>query len=189
MPEPNPTPQPAEPINDREPPVLTPAMRVSPRTMRWRYFGVGMSFAILCAIVVFIAQYEPVSQKKYYPQCGFKMATGLDCPGCGGLRCVHALTRGRLGQAMQFHCGFVLCLPIFLYLVGLWIRDWRRDGLMPVPFSSTEAIRPMSWIAIIIVGYGLLRLIPVAPFKWLAIPEMDANETNATGPASPNPPK
>ena len=89
MPEPDPSLPPQEPISDREPPVLIPAMRVSARTMRWRYLGVGTGFVILCALVFFVARHEPVSQKQYYPQCGFKKATGLDCPGCGGLRSVH----------------------------------------------------------------------------------------------------
>ena len=189
MPEPDPPLPPQEPISDREPPVLTPAMRVSARTMRWRYFGVGTGFVILCALVFFIARHEPVSQKQYYPQCGFKKATGLDCPGCGGLRSVHALAQGNIGQAIRFHGGFVLILPIVVYLLALWIRDWRRDGVMPVPLATVEANRPLSWVAILIVAYGLLRLIPVPPFSWLAIPEMDNNETNATAPAAPKPPK
>ena len=189
MPEPDPPLPPQEPISDREPPVLTPAMRVSARTMRWRYFGVGTGFVILCALVFFIARHEPVSQKQYYPQCGFKKATGLDCPGCGGLRSVHALAQGNIGQAIRFHGGFVLSLPIVVYLLALWIRDWRRDGVMPVPLGTVEANRPLSWVAILIVAYGLLRLIPVPPFSWLAIPEMDNNETNATAAAAPKPPK
>jgi len=94
----------------------------------------------------------------------------LDCPGCGGLRATHALTHGRLLAAFQFHPGYILSLPIFGFLIFLWLREWRRRGKMPVPLAQAECNQPLVWIAVIFIALGVVRNIPVKPFNWLASP-------------------
>ncbi|MDP9193108.1 MAG: DUF2752 domain-containing protein [Acidobacteriota bacterium] len=39
----------------------------------------------------------------FYPQCVFKQASGLDCPGCGTTRALHALLHGRFGEALRLN--------------------------------------------------------------------------------------
>lgn len=39
----------------------------------------------------------------FYPQCVFHQLTGLDCPGCGITRALHALLHGRVGEAFRFN--------------------------------------------------------------------------------------
>ena len=124
----------------------------------------------MIALVYFIARYEPVENKQYYPQCGFKQATGYDCPGCGGLRATHAFTHGRVIEAFRFHPGFVLSLPIVVYLFVLWIREWRCIGEMPVPLVQPECNLPLIWIAVLFLSLGIVRNIPTPPFTWLTIP-------------------
>ena len=46
--------------------------------------------------------YPPVTSG-FYPQCVFRQATGLDCPGCGITRALHALLHGRVGEAFRFN--------------------------------------------------------------------------------------
>ena len=125
---------------------------------------------MVLAAVVFVYLYEPVSNQQYYPQCGFKLATGLDCPGCGGLRSVHAITHGRPIAAFRFHPAVLLSVPFAVYLFGLWLREWRRHGEMPVPLAQAECNQPLIWIAVIFIALGVVRNIPVKPFSWLASP-------------------
>ena len=51
-----------------------------------------------------------------YPQCVFHRMTGLDCPGCGSLRALHALLHGDFAAALHFNAFLVLSLPL---LAGL----------------------------------------------------------------------
>ena len=39
-----------------------------------------LALTAFVSAVVFVARYEPVANKQYYPQCGFKETTGFDCP-------------------------------------------------------------------------------------------------------------
>ncbi|MBL68774.1 MAG: hypothetical protein CMO74_10070 [Verrucomicrobiales bacterium] len=97
------------------PPVLKP----SP----WRRWAWALVVIPVGLAVWLLGANDPV-ETKIYPPCGFHKATGLLCPGCGGLRSTHHLANGRLGQAFQNHPGFVLALPFLLPLVSVWI--WHR---------------------------------------------------------------
>jgi hypothetical protein len=172
MPEmPEDTPQP-------EPPFLTESAprRPRPDKAKWLAFAV---IALVLAAVVFVFLYEPVKNKQYYPQCGFKRVTGLDCPGCGGLRSVHAITNGRPVAAFRNHPALVLSLPILVYIFGLWVREWRQTGVLPIPLASTSSNRPLIWIAVLFVSVGVIRLIPVKPFSWLATPPIKTEQPAA----------
>jgi hypothetical protein len=161
-----------------EPPLLTEAAprRPRPGKTKWLAFAV---IALVLAAVVFVYQYEPVANKQFYPQCGFKRMTGLDCPGCGGLRSVHAITNGRPVAAFRNHPALVLSLPILVFMFGLWLREWRQTGELPIPLASTSCNRPLIWIAVLFVAIGVIRLIPVKPFSWLATPPIHTEQPGA----------
>ena len=141
-----------------------------PKRKGWWKLLPAAVVAALVGAVYFVAQYEPVANKQYYPQCQFKQNTGLDCPGCGGLRATHAITNGRLKEAFRFHPGFVLSLPILGYLFVLWIGEWRRIGEMPIPCTQPECNRPLIVIAVLFISFGIVRNIPIKPFSSLKIP-------------------
>lgn len=63
---------------------------------------------IACALVLMLAgawvlYTFPPATTPFYPKCLFKQATGLDCPGCGTTRALHALLHGRVGEAFRFN--------------------------------------------------------------------------------------
>lgn len=45
----------------------------------------------------------PPATTTFYPQCMFRVATGLECPGCGTTRALHALLHLRVGEAFALN--------------------------------------------------------------------------------------
>ncbi len=54
------------------------------------------------------------------PHCLFKVATGLPCPGCGGLRAFSLLAEGRVCEALWLNPLSVLLMG-FLAVSVLWL--------------------------------------------------------------------
>lgn len=87
------------------------------------------------------------------PGCIFHGLTHLPCLGCGGTRCVRALTQFNFVDAFKFHpaffIAFVLAILWTLYSVIFWLR---RDTLR-LRFSIKEDQRnKLTLLAIIFVG-------------------------------------
>ena len=118
------------------------------------WLWVGITAALLAAVVLFF--FNP-SQHGFYPRCFFKMATGLDCPGCGGLRATHQLLHGHLRAAFAFNPLFVAALPFAAFFAArAALEQWtgrKRPRLIPM----TAAV----WIcAGLVVAFGVLRNLP-----------------------------
>jgi hypothetical protein len=102
-----------------------------------------------------------------YPQCWFHTVTGWLCPGCGSLRALHALLHGRVIQALQANALLVLALLVF---AGFFLSHKPR-GLNPALIMNdlTRQLRPVHgwWVIGLLLGFGLLRNLPMTPFCWL----------------------
>lgn len=66
-------------------------------------------------------------------RCPFKLVTGLQCPGCGGQRALHALTQGHLREAIGYNLFLVYAAPYALALVAA--------NLMPEGKARSKALR------------------------------------------------
>jgi len=105
----------------------------------------------------------------HYPLCPTKYLTGWDCPGCGGLRSVHALMHGDVVGALDHNALVVLLLiPV---AVALWIRSvvmaWRGA---PPPEKDPWWTRPaVVWTGIALFAvFTVLRNVSGVPaFAWL----------------------
>lgn len=78
---------------------------------------------ILLAIggIIFFT-FDP-SGSALFPKCPFLMLTGLQCPGCGSQRAIHALLHLDIGSALHYNALLVLSLPlVFVLLYGEWKR-------------------------------------------------------------------
>ena len=66
---------------------------------------------------------------KKRPKCIFYMLTGLECPGCGSQRALHALMHLRVAEAFRHNALLVSALPfLVLYASASIFRD-RVPGL------------------------------------------------------------
>ena len=61
-----------------------------------------------------------------FPRCTFHAWTGLQCPGCGGLRATHELLHGNVANAWQFNPLLVAALPLVAWSVlALLLERWH----------------------------------------------------------------
>ena len=86
-----------------------PSQEVPTRFQRmlWPSIGVGVTLAT----TAYVRQVDP-NQPGHYLPCPLKFVTGIDCPACGGLRCVHSLTNGDIVGALDHNALAVVVLPL-----------------------------------------------------------------------------
>lgn len=109
---------------------------------RTRYAAVGAGVA-LAGGLAYTGLADPHRPGFLYPGCPFKMLTGWNCPGCGGLRMTHDVLHGDLSAAVVDNVFLLLGLPMLA--VWLLVR-WRRgERLLPVPLMVTVGIAALVW--------------------------------------------
>ncbi|MFJ9691918.1 DUF2752 domain-containing protein [Kitasatospora sp. NPDC101183] len=115
------------------------------------------ALAAVAAPTAYIARVDPNSPG-HYPDCPFLVATGWWCPGCGGLRCVHALARGDLTTALHDNAAAVL---LFAVLAVLWLR-WAWAALTGgAPPRAAVGARRWVLIGLLLLVFTAVRNLPV----------------------------
>ena len=121
------------------------------------FFG-GLALAALLHVA------DPAATS--FPVCPFYAITGLYCPGCGTLRCLHALLHADLRSAFGFNAVTVLLTPML-------VVAWLSVGIAGIggrhPPRLWSAPRWTGWaIAGGVTLFWILRNVPLAPFSWMA---------------------
>jgi hypothetical protein len=133
--------------------VASPAIPIqSGRSVIFVLIGLAAGLAAAAGLFFF----DP-SQHAFYPRCFFKMMTGLDCPGCGGLRATHQLLHGHIRAAFALNPLFIAAIPVaaFFSFRALFERITRRTSRRFL--SHTTAV----WICgILVIVFGVLRNLP-----------------------------
>lgn len=86
------------------PPVLTSA----PKAKGWRRLAFGL--AVVGGLLAVWS--NPPAGQFYYPRCQFYALTGLQCPGCGATRALHAILHGRWAAAWHYNALAVSAIPV-----------------------------------------------------------------------------
>ncbi|HEY6794547.1 MAG TPA: DUF2752 domain-containing protein [Kineosporiaceae bacterium] len=126
-----------------------------------RLFGPGLVGVVGAAGVLLVTLVDP-EQPGHYPVCPTLALTGVYCPGCGGLRALHALTHGEPGLALHRNPVVVLALPFVVWGYLAWVRRRALDRTatwLPSPALTS------SLVALLAV-FTVLRNLP--GFTWLA---------------------
>ncbi|MCC2589387.1 DUF2752 domain-containing protein [Chryseobacterium sp. MFBS3-17] len=76
-------------------------------TRRYLYFSVSVVVFILGLLYFF----NNPADSAWFPKCPFLSVTGLQCPGCGSQRAVHALMHLRVGEAFAHNPLLVSAVP------------------------------------------------------------------------------
>lgn len=127
-------------------------------TPRRRYIWWVMAGVVaLVSLSAFVLYRFNPEQTGYYPRCMFHVWTGLDCPGCGGLRAAHQLLHGNFGAAFSFNPLLVTLAPAAA-LLAVWtaLARWRRQR-QPRVLQNPK----VAWaLAVAVIAFGVLRNIP-----------------------------
>ena len=86
-------------------------------------------FSTIAAVVVFAgvataALLDPEAVS-WFPKCPLHALTGLDCPGCGTARAVHAAAHGDFRSAIRFNAILVVAVPFLVAIVAK--PQWARS--------------------------------------------------------------
>ncbi len=127
---------------------------------RWhRWVWLVLAIALL-PVLILLFSFNP-AHHGFYPMCVFYRVTGLQCPGCGGLRAAHHLLHGEIITAFRFNQLFVLALPV-LAVIGVR-RMIRGEIAKPIP-PRTQA--RWAWISfVILLLFWIVRNLPLEVFK------------------------
>lgn len=145
------------------PPVIGPGSARLPRR-RVGALWVGM-WVVALGAAAWLLYWFPPDRYGFYPRCWLHELTGLQCPGCGGLRAVHRLLHGQLAAAWRLN-------PL-VYVVGGWGVSWavarwagRWVGRRWADFFQCPA---WGW-GLLVLGlvFGILRNVPLAALAGLS---------------------
>jgi hypothetical protein len=103
-------------------------------------------------------------QSGSYLFCPWLVLTGTFCPGCGGLRAVHDLTRGDLAAAASSNILLVGALPLLLLWWSRWFLDRWRGVRRTV--HQRRAVLGAVVFGLVSLLYWVVRNLP--GLEWLA---------------------
>jgi len=131
-------------------------MRAPPVLSSRRVFGFAAALLAAAAAVAVLYLFDPATAG-FYPVCMLHQLTGLQCPGCGGLRAAHELTHGHIAAAWRLNPLVVALAPVALWL-GL--REAARTFIgRQWPGLVTRPV--FAWLlAGAVVLFGILRNVP-----------------------------
>ncbi|MGH3725557.1 MAG: DUF2752 domain-containing protein [Mycobacterium sp.] len=110
---------------------------------------------------------DPTTPGGVLPVCPFKALTGLDCPGCGGLRMVYSLMHGDVLGALRYNAVALVALGFLAVCFVAWTRSrWRGEVDWNPPWIR-------GWVPtvtlVVFVAWFVVRMIPIAPFTALRV--------------------
>lgn len=122
----------------------------------------------LAAGAVLVASFDPSAPGSRFPACAFHATTGLWCPGCGLTRATHHLLTGDPAAALATN---VFTPFVLVAIAASWLVWTLRSFGRTVPAVAAPP-RVRRWAGpltiVVVVLFGVLRNLPVAPFDALA---------------------
>src|SRR4051794_10476989 len=109
--------------------------------------------------VALLAVVDP-NHPGHYPVCPVKALTGLDCPGCGSLRAVHALSHGDVLGALDHNGLFVVFLPVMVLSAVLWARSRPQPAWLSARYTGWAVFA-------VVIGWAVVRNLPFTPLMAL----------------------
>lgn len=104
---------------------------------RQRLFCAAFLGLLGIGALAFLYAYDP-RRIAFFPKCPFLALTGLQCPGCGTTRALHAALHGRLLEAVRFNPILVVAVP---FVVALACRpQWAMRPVVGWAFLAAVLV-------------------------------------------------
>ncbi|WP_449028237.1 DUF2752 domain-containing protein [Prevotella jejuni] len=111
--------------------------------------GSVKSIGWLCLVAFLLTLYyfyNPVTTL-WTPKCPFKLATGLQCPGCGIQRALHALLQGHYSEAIHYNYFLLFSGP---YILSFGVRALLPQGQAKDSLTKIIEDKRLIWLYIIL---------------------------------------
>ena len=82
-------------------------------------------FIVLLFCSIFIYYFINPVDYFWMPKCPTKILLGINCPGCGLQRAVHAFLHGHIREAIKYNLFFVVVFP---YLLAIILCSLLKEG-------------------------------------------------------------
>jgi len=118
--------------------------------------------ALTAGLGAYLYLVDPNKPESAYPQCPLKALTGIDCPGCGGLRATHSMLHGDIVGALGHNILALVIVPAMAYFLFRWVLSLFGKDLPKAPS------RPfMAWaVPLFVLVFTVVRNIPNTPFYY-----------------------
>lgn len=127
------------------------------RGMRRRTWRGLLILGVLVILISFYFLIEPAAHA-WVPKCPVKLMTGMDCPGCGSQRMIHALLHGDIPGAWKANAFILVSIP-YILLFSVVETFPQRFSRLRRKLMSTTAIVIM---LVLIIAWAVARNI----FGW-----------------------
>ena len=138
-----------------------PAAALTRRLGPERATPASLALGALCACAL-IALVDPDEGR--YPTCPTQAILGIDCPACGTLRGLHALSRGQVGRALDHNVLLLVAVPIGMITWWRWVRGALGWPVRPLVLPGWA----IPATAVVAATFAVLRNLDIGGLSWLA---------------------
>lgn len=113
--------------------------------------------AVAAAALYIYYRVDP-SAAAWMPRCPSKMLTGLDCPGCGSQRALHALLHGDIAASLRFNA---LLIPAIVTVALITVAEWQKERWPRFHKAMTGNVAVYATLSVIILWAIIRNLLPI----------------------------
>lgn len=104
-----------------------------------RLLGPSLLAMSAVALMGLLLKYDPHRGIPLVPPCPLRALTGIECPGCGGLRASWSLLHGDLASAWESNPMVFVVIPALAVGLVLWLKAAVLNTAVP------QLPRPVVW--------------------------------------------
>lgn len=139
-----------------DPIFISDLIRLSETSLPIKILIAAVTIIAAIVLIYIYAGYDPAAEGSMFPRCTVKTLTGLDCPGCGAQRAIHALLHGHILEALRLNALFVAELPLLVLLLLTSLFPDRFPTLRRILVSRTFILILLATIIVFTIVRNLV---------------------------------